>query len=288
MIKQLTGFLDMNAIQQSCLLLVALILLSSNPLHAQSLDQLNQNGFPLAVGNLWEYHITASFKIEDEPIGGFETEAIWKIVAREEVLGQEAFRFEITHRYLSGSDSTVAIAETWFAMRGDSLLSVASRGDLGRVPHSAQLFKVVQEDDANPWNITTLVFPLAVGQSWEFGTGLPDIDSDYKVVEARETQEVLAGEFETFRVVHIQEGSGINSRTEQWFAAIGLVKMRFFSLHTQRRLDERGKDIGEFTFQENTETKLVRFHLAREPTTIEQRSWGQLKKSSRLLDRRVP
>ena len=279
----------MNAIQQSCLLLVVLILLSANPLHAQSLDQLNQNGFPLTVGNLWEYHITASFKIDDEFFDGFESEAIWKIVAREEILGQEAFRFEITHRYLSGTDSsTVAIAETWFTLRGDSLLAVASRGDIGFVPPSAQLFKVVQEDDANPWNITTLVFPLAVGQSWEFGTGISSLDSDYKVVEARETQEVLAGEFETFRVVHIQEGPGFNSRTEQWFAAIGLVKMRFFSLGTQRRLNERGEDIGESTFQENIETELVRFHLAREPTTVEQRSWGQLKKSSRLLDRRVP
>ena len=263
-------------------------MLSSNPLHAQSLDQLNQDGFPLAVGNIWEYHITASFKIDDEFFDVFESEAIWEIVAREEILGQEAFRFEITHRYLSGTDSTVAIAETWFTLRGDSLLSVAARGDLGRVPHSAQLFKVVQEDDANPWNITTLVFPLAIGQSWEFGADLPDIDSDYKVVEARETQEVPAGEFETFRVMHVREGPELNSRTEQWFAAIGLVKMRFFSLITQRRLNERGEDIGEFTFQENTETELVRFHLAREPTTVEQRSWGQLKKSSRLLDRRAP
>ena len=278
----------MNAIQQSCLLLIALILLSSNPLRAQSLDQLNQNGFPLAVGNLWEYHITASFKIDDEFFDAFESEAIWEIVAREEILGQEAFRFEITHRYLSGTDSTVAVAQRWFTMRGDSLLAVASRRDIGHVPHSAGLFKVVQEDDAHPWNITTLVFPLAVGQSWEFGADLLNIDSDYKVVEARETQEVPAGEFETFRVARILEGPGTNSRTEQWFAAIGLVKMRFFWLNTQRRLNERGEDIGEFTFQENTETELVRFHLASEPTTVEQRSWGQLKKLSRLIDRRVP
>lgn len=278
----------MNAIQQSCLPLVALILLSSNPLHSQSLDQLNQNGFPLAVGNLWEYHITASFKIDDEFFDAFESEAIWEIVAREEILGQEAFRFEITHRYLSRTDSTVAVAQSWFTMRGDSLLAVASRSDIGLVPHSAGLFKVVQEDDANPWNITTLVFPLAVGQSWEFGAGLPDIDSDYKVVEAKETQEVPAGEFNTFRVVRILEGLGFNSRTEQWFAAIGLVKMRFFSLNTQRRLNERGEDIGEFTSQENIETELVRFHLAHESTTVKQRSWGQLKKLSRLLGRRVP
>ncbi|MYI64036.1 MAG: hypothetical protein F4105_20720 [Gemmatimonadetes bacterium] len=190
----------------------------------------------MAVGNLWEYHITASFKIDDEFFDAFESEAIWEIVAREEILGQEAFRFEITHRYLSGTDSTVAIAQRWFTMREDRLLAVASRGDF-RVPHSAQLFKVVQEDDANPWNITTLVFPLAVGQSWEFGADLPDIDSNYKVVEAREAQEVPAGEFETFRVVHLQEGPGTNSSTEQWFAAIGLIKMRFFSLGTQRRLN---------------------------------------------------
>ena len=235
------------------------------------------------MGNRWEYHVTGSFEssIKELPSYDFETEVTWEIVAREEVLGQDAFRFETIQRFLSGPDSsTVAIAETWFTFRGDSLLSVASSGDIGFFqPPSVQLGKVVR-DDPDPWKITSLIFPLIVGQSWDFGAGL--FESDYKVVEARETQVVPAGEFETFRVVRIVEDPGHrrNLREEQWFAAVGLVKkMRSSYLSSQKRFDEDGEQIGESTWEQNAEMELVSFHLAGMPTTVELRSWGRTKMS---------
>ena len=265
----------MNARKQPFFLLAALAFPGWPHLDAQNLDQLNQDGFPLAVGNRWEYHVTGSVEsqVDEPPSYDFETEVTWEIVAREDFLGQDAFRFETTHRFLSGPDSsTVAIAQTWFTFRGDSLLSVASSGDTGILqPTAGQLFKAVQ-DDPQPWKITSLVFPLAVGRSWDFGVFL----SDYKVVEARETLVVPAGEFEAFRVARIVDVSGVNIRTEQWFAAVGLVKMRDFVLIGPLS-DEEGEHIGYW--EQNAGMELVSFHLAGMPTTVELRSWGRLKMS---------
>ena len=68
--------------------------------------RLNENGFPLAVGNRWNYQVSASrFSINPDETCAFEAEAIWEIVAREQVLGQETFRFVTTHRFFSGPDS---------------------------------------------------------------------------------------------------------------------------------------------------------------------------------------
>ena len=97
--------------------------------------RLNENGFPLAVGNRWNYQVSASrFSINPDETYAFEAEAIWEIVAREQVLGQEAFRFVTTHRFFSGPDSgSVATAETW-----SKACSVTARPPLPNSPPSSE------------------------------------------------------------------------------------------------------------------------------------------------------
>lgn len=136
-------------VHRLCLLL--LISLTSG-VHGQSLsEQLNRDGFPLAVGSRWEYAAVAANRVEF-----FETQdvvhevhwqvdVVWEITAREQVLGDDAYRLEVTHRTVSGPDSgMVATGQTWFSMRGDTLWGLASRDIAGLNPVVAQLFKPVE------------------------------------------------------------------------------------------------------------------------------------------------
>jgi hypothetical protein len=255
-------------------------LLHPGALSAQTLAELNQDKFPLAVGNRWEYRATTSWNLDNpETFPGYtsETEVVWEITARETVLGQEAYRFEITHRFLAGPDSgAVRTGQTWFAMSGDTLRSVAAINTGGFEPGTAQLFKpVVQEEEPFPWNIISLIFPLSVGQSWDFGAGF--FENDTKVVETEERVLVPAGEFETFKVVRLVEfeNSTDHIRTEQWFASVGLVKMKDEQILTTTV--EPGDDPSEGNHRVLAEMELHSFHLAGESTAIERKSWGQIK-----------
>ena len=257
-------------------------LLHSSVLSAQPLAEFNQNGFPLAVGNRWEYRATSTWNPdnrEDLPRYTTLTDVAWEIIAREIVLGQEAYRFEITHRFLAGPDSgAVRTAWTWFAMDGDTLRAVASTNTVGLEPLMAQLHKpVVREDEPDSWDIVSLIFPLYAGQSWDFGTDI--FEHDTKVVEAEEVVSVPAGEFETFRVVRIVEAGSVNARTEQWFAAVGVVKMRDEQIFEQDRLGESGEALEKFTDRVIATMELERFHLAGESTAVEWKNWGQIKHS---------
>ena len=257
-------------------------LLHSSVLSAQPLAEFNQNGFPLAVGNRWEYRATSTWNPDNrEDLSRYTTltDVTWEITAREIVLGQEAYCFEITHRFLAGPDSgAVRTARTWFAMDGDTLRSVASINTGGLEPLMAQLHKpVVQEDEPDSWDIISLIFPLYAGQSWDFGTGF--FEKDIKVVEAEEMVSVPAGEFETFRVVRIVEAEGVNVRTEQWFSTVGVVKMRDQEILEQDRLGEGGEALEKFTNRGTAAMELARFHLVRGSTAVEWKSWGQIKDS---------
>jgi hypothetical protein len=198
-------------------------------LKAQSLEGINENGFPLTVGNRWEYRVGSELNVFS-PTLAWPSEAVLEILAVEDILGQQAFHFRTTHRFLLGPDSDqTATGDTWFSMQEDTLWGVASDMVGALDPISAQLHKAIAQAEPDPWGVRTLVFPLAVGKSWDFGSVLPQLVdglTDRKVVEARETVVVPAGQFETFRVVRLVESPVLNIRTEQWFAAVGLVKMR--------------------------------------------------------------
>lgn len=101
--------------------------------------------------------------------------------------------------------------------------------------------------------------------------------TDRKVVEARETVVVPAGQFEAFKVVRLVASPVLNIRTEQWFAAVGLVKMREESITTEVCTDERGQDMGEFSERTTAVMELQRYRVGGQPTAVESQSWGRLK-----------
>ncbi len=254
-------------------------------------------GFPLAVGNLWEYQLTASSQsrpIEPAtlPLPSFAdwtAKVTWEIVAEDAVLGQHAFHFLTTETFLSGPDSgTVASGESWFAVRGDTLQAVASRGGSSFSPVFVQLWKpVVQtagEEPPEPWHRNSLLLPLQLGQAWNsenFAAELIAATTDTKTVEALETVAVPAGSFDAFRVAYSLQGPDFNQRTEQWFADVGLVRTRTAMVSSQTRTDERGNVIGPVEVTDASEMLLVQFHLVGAATLVQASSWGGIKRGSR-------
>ena len=74
---------------------------------SSSLDRLNVQGFPLAVGNNWVYELNGSIAPPDSSSDFNYTRKVaadWEIVAKDTVLGQEAFHFETTHHFPEGPD----------------------------------------------------------------------------------------------------------------------------------------------------------------------------------------
>ncbi len=255
--------------------------------HGQSLtDELNQSGFPLAVGNRWEYDAEALFRVEvfetQEVVSEdqWRLEVAWEITAREQVLGEEAYRFEITHRTVSGPDSgMVATGNTWFSVRGDTLWGLATR-DIGGLLPVAQLFKPVAEPDPpHPWGAAALVFPLEVGASWPFQ---PPGGGDDKRVEQVEQVDLPMGTMEAFRVVRefLPPVVGFSLRSEQWFNAVGLLRLYHQEIAIAPLTDELGNELGDGTTIHRVEMDLVRFELA-DGTAVANRTWGEVKSSSR-------
>lgn len=225
---------------------------------------LNENGFPLTVGNRWEYRLSGSTTSSDQSpdlTQAYGVDVVWEIKAKEIVLGQEAYRFEITHSFTEGPDQgQTSTGETWYAVQEDTLWAVASRS-ISDLAVWGQLFKPVLQSPPDRWGVVVLIFPLKVGKSWTFSEGLGEGDS--KTVTARgEKVKVPAGEFETFRVERTAVlGTGEEVRTRQWFTDIGLVKFTSSNRLSQVRTGERGEVLGEFVYQEDVEMELLRYAL---------------------------
>jgi hypothetical protein len=271
-----------------CPILAALLLASAPACWGQSLAaRLNRDGFPLAVGNRWEYAALATYATQSlDPPGpldqvSWQVEVAWEVVARESVLGEEAYRLDITHRTVSGPDSgQVATGQSWFAMRGDTLFGTASRGTGGLDPVVAQLFKPVSDPDPPyPWGVASLVFPLEVGASWPYH---PPGRGDEKAVEALEPVELPTGRVEAFRVVRLFQppAPGFSLRSEQWFNALGLVRLRHQEISRSPQTDEQGSEIGEAVATHTVEMDLVRLVLA-DGTAVPGASWGAVKSTRR-------
>ena len=212
-------------------------------------EKLNEAGFPLSVGNRWTYRAAAERTVSGmyELSLNWEVEVVWEIKAKEPVLGLEAFRMETVHHVLSGPEiGSRAVGETWFAVKGDTLCAVASRGTAGFFPASAQLHKNIApyvQNAPSAWDVTVLILPLKIGKVWDYGASL--FASDRKVVETQEKVTVPAGRFDAFRVVRVVDDPDAELRTEQWFTSVGLVKMREESVFIQDWYDETGDLIEE-------------------------------------------
>lgn len=113
---------------------------------------------------------------------------------------------------------------TWFAVRGDTLVGLASSHTGAFDPVSAQLHRpaAAGQDDPSEWGAAALILPLEPGATWPF---LGHSEIDRKTVEAEERVEVPAGRFDALPVVRTLSVPGTDLRTTQWFSSIGVVQM---------------------------------------------------------------
>ena len=206
--------------------------------------------FPLASGNTWKYRVTVEQRL---PLSSDRVEhsqwaadVRWQIFGKESVQGVDAYRMETTYRYTGGPErGEVVTGQSWYTMEGDTLWAVASQGIGMLFPETARLHKVAinaTQDMPNPWNVAVLVFPLKINSEWDFGS--PHLPSK-KVVEAIEEISVLNQTFETFKVVRIVDTPSIQLRTEQWFASIGLIRMKEEMSYVSDQIDAAGNVIGQ-------------------------------------------
>jgi len=220
-------------------------------------DKLNKFGFPLAVGNQWVYHAEAEETLisSDTTVTRYNSEIIWKITAKERVLGVDAFRIETTQHFLSGPDSSKSIIVlSWFAAEGDTLRAIASGPEGGRISGAFQLHKISvlsDQDEPDEWPINVLVFPLKVGKEWWYfpqGHELQEVLGK-KIVEAVDKISVPAGNFEAFRIVWSiipDEAEDNKYLTIQWFTSVGMARVtEKIECKYQQQYDENGNLIDE-------------------------------------------
>ncbi len=219
-------------------------------------EQLNEAGFPLAVGNYWVYHVQAMMTTlsPDTTETSWDVDVLWEITSMEHVLGVDAFRMETTHHVVSGPDSgRTATMITWFTVKEDTLLAVASGPQVGLNPESAQLLKisvVSNQDEPEEWPVTTLVFPLEVGKEWAYFRPDPEFLGNKKV-ESVDIISVPAGNYEAFRIVRAftlnENERNIVYSLRQWFTSIGVVKYEEYYDYEglEREIDENGNIINE-------------------------------------------
>ena len=207
-----------------------------------TLDRLNVQGFPLAVGNNWVYEVNGSIA---SPDSSSDSNYTWKVTADWEIVAK---------------DTVLSNGEIWFAMQGDTLRSVASR-NTGGLELYGQLFKAVAQDEEeqpDEWDIISLIFPLEEGKSWTFL-----FDNDRKsVVKRGERIVVPAGEFDTFLVArNIENDAWVEFRTEQWFSEVGLVKLRHSDTFVLTLTGERGEDLGSREVSTTVEMELQSYSI---------------------------
>ena len=223
--------------------------------------------FPLALGNTWKYRVMAEQWL---PHSSDLVEHIrhtvdvrWQIFGKESVEGVEAYRMESIYRYTGGPErGKVVTGLSWYTIAGDTLWAVASQLDGLLFPSTARLHKVAinaTQDVPNPWNVAVLVFPLKVNSEWDFG-GSPRLPSK-KVVEAIEEISVLNQTFETFKVVRTVDTPFIQLRTEQWFASIGLIRMKEEVSYVLDQIDVAGNVIGQLRSRRIVDMELESYQL---------------------------
>ncbi len=186
-------------------------------------ETLNQNGFPLAIGNTWQYQLTY---VESWPdtLEAEHFDVEWEVEAQEEVFGETAFRVRTLQSIhtIQDTESTGYTSYTWFVSNPDSLKGIASQGPLPFA--EGQLFKPATStlaEGPSSWQFSILRFPLIPGKSWPALDRSPGLAT--KTVIGRETVSVPAGLFETYKVRYVLAFGDDVILT--WYGAIGVVKI---------------------------------------------------------------
>jgi hypothetical protein len=201
-------------------------------------EQLNTAGFPLAVGNWWEYAVTSQVVVDTLGAGtgttNIEARVTWLVEELDSVLGEEAYRLASTFNYLAGPDSgSTRTVYTWFRVKDDTLKAHASGDISGLSLPEAQLHRPATSRSSadtlattmHDWNTNVLVYPLSVGASWTYANWMTQLG--HKVVEAKEGVTVPALSADAYLVVRGHTGEDATWSVRQWFSSIGIVKMEY-------------------------------------------------------------
>jgi hypothetical protein len=189
-------------------------------------DNFEKEGFPLAIGNTWNYE--AWTEVTD-PIGTIRSEAEveWLVQELDVVFDEQAYRMQTKFTWTSGpSEGKSTTGWSWFSIRNDTLYAIASENTHSFDPVSAQLFKAIglkAQVTQREWGATSFVFPLKIGKSWEYFVGV--VENDRKTVVGFEQIEVPAGNFGTFRIARTGSDSLNTLQIDQWVSSIGIVKV---------------------------------------------------------------
>jgi hypothetical protein len=192
-------------------------------------EALNTAGFPLGVGNRWEYGVTSQY-MRDGDTSVTEGRITWLIDTLETVLGEEAYRFEVTHTLLATPQYSEfsRIAHIWFTEKDDTLRAITSR-DVSNLPFVQVVLRRPAsksiESRTDELMESVLVYPLEVGARWPFSNRMDALGQ--KVVEAIEMVSVPGGHTDAFRVTRNTTGGFWEYEIQQWFTSIGIVKTTY-------------------------------------------------------------
>ena len=218
-----------------------------NPFHSRFTAY--EQGYPLKVGNTWEYDVGVSDGIAmyDEEIGAdsslveFNAHQIWEVVAIDTVDGEAAFRIDITSRVIEGEEGRLftygqkgkeSMNSKWLVVRGDTLVEV-----MNTVSQFDEGFSMKPLQSAAS---VVLVMPLKLGLSWAASRG----SSPSRSVLTVEDVSVPAGQFQALRVRSANPLIQV-WQEDHWYGEPGLIR---YSLQTERQVrveDERGNSVNQ-------------------------------------------
>lgn len=207
---------------------------STNPLEQEDVR------FPLKVGNSWTYSFSKKvYAITPEnkiiTLENFAGTSTWTIETQEPIFSVPSYRIRFDAHYNGGPNSGTTKTEYgWYAQRGDTLIAVADDATSFLDPVTSILFKqtpnpasITAEPVPQHWDVVALVYPLAIGNSWEI-----NFYDFFKKVAAYEKVRVPAGTFKTYKIVRDDAHSemiDIEHSIEQWISNIGYVKSMYTS-----------------------------------------------------------
>lgn len=224
-----------------------------------------EQGYPLKVGNTWEYSVGVrdGITMYDEEFGAdsslveFSTHQVWEVAAVDTVDGEEAFRIDITSRVIDGEEGRFftygqkdkeSRNSKWLAVRGDTIVEIMNT--------AMQLDEGFTMKPLQSSSNILLVTPLRLGLSWASSRG----SSPSRSVLEVENVSVPAGRFQALRVRTANPFVEV-WQERHWYGEPGLIK---YSLLTERQVsheDQRGNPLEDQTLRTTVVSELLSFEL---------------------------
>jgi hypothetical protein len=229
---------------------------------------LFDQGYPLKIGNRWEYafgvtdeFITTNRDLEEEIVPvTFSGIQIWEVAAIDTIDGQAAFRIDINSQVLSGEQGRIfsygregkeSNSSTWLAVRGDTLVQVMST-----VSQLDEGFSMKPVQSAQ--TVVLLVLPLRLGASWPLSPGRFSPFS--RTVLRVENVTVGSSQLQAFRLSTANPLAKL-WREEHWYGAPGLVRYSRESEIVLRRNDELGNPLEDEILSTTFVAELISYQL---------------------------